>query len=133
MACIIFSCVLYRHEAAYKVLLNHEAIVKFALRGAGSPGAKQFQVKNSITYVHTNKHTKIHTYISKYKIQIYIIYQSYRYINLYYHLLFVKAPLADPYAVPNLTYTEEMSEILKSVKYFSNYFIYLINFCSKKN
>lgn len=32
-----------RQEAAYKLARNHENIVKFALRGAGSKGAKQFQ------------------------------------------------------------------------------------------
>lgn len=32
-----------RHEAAYKLLKNIEAVAKFALRGAGSPGKKQFQ------------------------------------------------------------------------------------------
>lgn len=33
-----------RHEAAYKLVKNHENIVKFALRGAGEPGKKRFQV-----------------------------------------------------------------------------------------
>lgn len=33
-----------RHEAAYKLLRNIEAVAKFALRGAGQPGRKQFQV-----------------------------------------------------------------------------------------
>lgn len=33
-----------REEAAYSLLANYEAVVKFALRGAGSPGAKRFQV-----------------------------------------------------------------------------------------
>jgi glutathione S-transferase len=33
-----------RHEAAYKLTKNHEAVAKFALRGAGEPGAKRFQV-----------------------------------------------------------------------------------------
>jgi len=32
-----------REEAAAKFLRNNEAIVRFALRGAGSPGAKRFQ------------------------------------------------------------------------------------------
>lgn len=32
-----------RHEAAYKLTRNHEAVVKFALRGAGKPGTKTFQ------------------------------------------------------------------------------------------
>mmetsp|Transcript_10749 Transcript_10749/g.18090 ORF Transcript_10749/g.18090 Transcript_10749/m.18090 type:complete len:420 (+) Transcript_10749:34-1293(+) len=50
-----------RHEAAFQLLRRPEAVVKFALRGAGQPGAKQFQ-----------------------------------------------APLADPYAVPDLSYTEDM-------------------------
>jgi glutathione S-transferase len=35
-----------RHEAAYKLAKNHEAVMKFALRGAGKPGAKQFQVSS---------------------------------------------------------------------------------------
>lgn len=32
-----------RHEAAYMLVKNHEAVTKFALRGAGKPGVKQFQ------------------------------------------------------------------------------------------
>jgi glutathione S-transferase len=32
-----------KHEAAYKILKNYENIIKFSLRGAGQPGAKQFQ------------------------------------------------------------------------------------------
>lgn len=32
-----------KHEAAYKLLSNYENIIKFALRGAGKPGQKQFQ------------------------------------------------------------------------------------------
>lgn len=35
-----------KHEAAYKVQKNHAAVVRFALRGAGSPGAKRFQVSH---------------------------------------------------------------------------------------
>lgn len=31
-----------RHEAALKIVRNHQNIAKFALRGAGAPGAKQF-------------------------------------------------------------------------------------------
>mmetsp|Transcript_32567 Transcript_32567/g.46971 ORF Transcript_32567/g.46971 Transcript_32567/m.46971 type:complete len:487 (+) Transcript_32567:45-1505(+) len=57
-----------RHEAAFKLVRNHEAVVKFALRGAGQPGAKRFQ-----------------------------------------------APLADPYAVPNLKYLSEMDQLLRTV------------------
>lgn len=57
-----------RHEAAYKLIKNHDSIVKFALRGAGEPGKKRFQ-----------------------------------------------APLADPFAIPNLSYYNEMNEILKFV------------------
>ena len=34
-----------REEAACCLLANYEAVVKFALRGAGSPGAKRFQVE----------------------------------------------------------------------------------------
>jgi glutathione S-transferase len=37
-----------RHEAALKIARNHENVAKFALRGAGEPGAKRFQV--SITH-----------------------------------------------------------------------------------
>ncbi len=33
-----------RYEAAFKIIQNREAIVKFALRGSGQPGNKQFQV-----------------------------------------------------------------------------------------
>ena len=57
-----------RHEAAYKLTRNHEAVVQFALRGAGKPGAKSFQ-----------------------------------------------APLADPYAGPELDYQEQMSRVLSQV------------------
>ena len=32
-----------KQEAAYKLLCNYENIIKFALRGAGQPGKKQFQ------------------------------------------------------------------------------------------
>lgn len=34
-----------RHEAAYKLIANNKGVVKFALRGAGSPGKKSFQVR----------------------------------------------------------------------------------------
>jgi len=33
-----------RQAAAYRLISNHEAVIKFALRGAGSPGKKRFQV-----------------------------------------------------------------------------------------
>jgi glutathione S-transferase len=33
-----------RHEALYKLLSNYAAVTKFALRGAGIPGKKRFQV-----------------------------------------------------------------------------------------
>lgn len=36
-----------RHQAAYRLIMNHDAVVNFALRGAGSPGAKRFQVSDS--------------------------------------------------------------------------------------
>ena len=55
-----------RHEAAVKIILNHEAIVRFALRGAGKCGVKSFQ-----------------------------------------------APLADPYATPNLDYVGEVDALLR--------------------
>ena len=32
-----------RHEAAYELVRNYENVVRFAARGAGEPGAKQFQ------------------------------------------------------------------------------------------
>ena len=31
-----------RHEAAYKLISNYDAVVKFCCRGMGEPGAKQF-------------------------------------------------------------------------------------------
>jgi len=55
-----------RHEAAFKLCLNRENIVKFACRGPGSVGAKRFQ-----------------------------------------------APLADPYAVPNLDYQADVDALLR--------------------
>lgn len=55
-----------RHEAAYKLAANSKAIVKFACRGMGEKGAKQFS-----------------------------------------------APLADPYAVPNLKYESKVDELLR--------------------
>ena len=57
-----------RQEAAYKLIINHENIVKFACRGPGQPGRKQFQ-----------------------------------------------APLADPYATPNLDYASDVDCALKIV------------------
>jgi len=56
-----------RHEAAYKLAANAEAIAKFACRGMGERGAKQYG-----------------------------------------------APLADPTAVPNLKYEEEVDEALRA-------------------
>lgn len=55
-----------RHEAAYKLAANSEAIVKFACRAMGEKGAKQFS-----------------------------------------------APLADPYAKPNLNYVSDVDEMLR--------------------
>ena len=55
-----------RHEAAYKLAANSKAIVKFACRGMGEKGAKQFS-----------------------------------------------APLADPYAKPNLNYETKVDEMLR--------------------
>lgn len=57
-----------RHEAAHKLINNASNIVKFACRGAGEPGRKQFG-----------------------------------------------APLADPYAVPNLNYQGQVDECLRHV------------------
>ena len=57
-----------RHEAAHKLIINYENIVKFACRGMGEPGRKQFG-----------------------------------------------APLADPYAVPNLNYETRVDECLRRV------------------
>ena len=57
-----------RHEAAHKLITNYENIVKFACRGMGEPGRKQFG-----------------------------------------------APLADPYAVPNLNYETRVDECLRRV------------------
>lgn len=57
-----------RQEAAYKLIINHDNIVKFACRGPGAPGRKQFQ-----------------------------------------------APLADPYATPNLDYASDVDFYLKIV------------------
>ena len=53
-------------EAAYKLVINHANIVKFACRGPGKPGRKQFQ-----------------------------------------------APLADPYATPDLSYESEVDGYLR--------------------
>jgi len=55
-----------RHEAAYKLSINAKAITKFACRGMGEKGAKQFS-----------------------------------------------APLADPYAVPNLNFESKVDEMLR--------------------
>jgi glutathione S-transferase len=55
-----------RHEAAYMLTANAKAITKFACRGKGEKGAKQFG-----------------------------------------------APLADPYAVPNLNYESKVDELLR--------------------
>lgn len=55
-----------RHEAAHKLIFNHENVLKFSLRGAGQVGAKRFQ-----------------------------------------------APLADPYATPNLAYEADMDACLR--------------------
>jgi len=55
-----------RHEAAYKLIINHENVVKFACRGPGERGAKRFQ-----------------------------------------------APLADPYAIPNLDYQADVDALLR--------------------
>ena len=33
-----------RAQAAWKLVNNHEAVARFALRGAGTVGAKRFQV-----------------------------------------------------------------------------------------
>lgn len=46
-----------RHEAAFRLLQNLPAVVKFALRGCGSPGAKRFQVRpgecvSGLTFFH---------------------------------------------------------------------------------
>lgn len=57
-----------RHEAAHKLISNSANIVKFACRGMGEPGRKQFS-----------------------------------------------APLADPYAVPNLNYESQVDECLRRV------------------
>ena len=57
-----------KHEAAYKLIANSANIVKFACRGMGEPGRKQFG-----------------------------------------------APLADPYAVPNLNYESRVDECLRKV------------------
>jgi glutathione S-transferase len=58
---------LFRYdEAAYKLAANSKAIAKFACRGMGEKGAKQFG-----------------------------------------------APLADPYAVPNLNYESKVDEMLR--------------------
>ena len=56
------------HQAAYKLIQNHENVIKFAVRGAGEPGKKQFQ-----------------------------------------------APLADPYAVPNLNLYNDMDSCLRLI------------------
>jgi glutathione S-transferase len=44
-----------RNEAAFKLINNHENIIRFALRGAGQPGKKRFQVLlvNLIVYYHS--------------------------------------------------------------------------------
>eukprot|EP00638_Chattonella_subsalsa_P003529 CAMPEP_0117752790 /NCGR_PEP_ID=MMETSP0947-20121206/11834_1 /TAXON_ID=44440 /ORGANISM="Chattonella subsalsa, Strain CCMP2191" /LENGTH=457 /DNA_ID=CAMNT_0005571537 /DNA_START=149 /DNA_END=1522 /DNA_ORIENTATION=+ len=57
-----------RHHAAYCLINNAEAVVKFALRGAGSPGLKGFS-----------------------------------------------APLADPYAQPNMAFESDIDGILRHV------------------
>ena len=59
-----------RLEAAFKLSRNHEAVTRFALRGAGQRGAKQFQVSQynclfrcMSILIHACIHTYIHTYI----------------------------------------------------------------------
>lgn len=43
-----------RHEAAYKLQINHDNIAKFALRAVGKPGRKQFQAPLADPYAETN-------------------------------------------------------------------------------
>eukprot|EP01039_Chlorochromonas_danica_P004478 gene4478-4906_t len=57
-----------RHEAAYKLIMNHDAVISFALRGAGSPGRKK-----------------------------------------------VSAPLADPFAQPNMLLKNGMDYLLRKL------------------
>ncbi len=44
-----------RQEAAYKLIRNHEAVVKFAARGTGKKGAKRFQAPLADPYAEPNE------------------------------------------------------------------------------
>ena len=44
-----------RHEAAYKVIENHERIIKFACRGAGEPGRPSFHAQLADPYAEPNE------------------------------------------------------------------------------
>lgn len=43
------------HEAAYKLLANHQAVTRFAARGAGEPGMPQFQAPLADPYAKPNE------------------------------------------------------------------------------
>lgn len=45
----------HRHEAAYNLIKNHEAVVKFSCRGAGEKGGKQFQAALADPYATPNE------------------------------------------------------------------------------
>jgi glutathione S-transferase len=44
----------YRHEAAYCLILNHDAIVTFSTRGAGAPGRPSFHAELADPYAEPN-------------------------------------------------------------------------------
>jgi hypothetical protein len=67
-----------RHEAAYKIIKNHAAIGKFALRGAGKDKGKHMYI-----YLHIFTSVYMHIYIN---IHVYLFIYIYIYIHMCMHI-----------------------------------------------
>jgi hypothetical protein len=122
-----------RHEAALKLARNHENVAKFALRGAGEPGAKRFQVSFAIILSSAVLFLAVYCIpvlfrsvaacaifiYNGHKVVTYLIYAIFNSLCLHYIsvscFLFLQAPLADPYAIPALQHYDDMDVILKQL------------------